>query len=255
MEGIKRKPFQGVLNIIRFNRHFYILVLVSVLALALISPFLPERMKYLLWLLSLAPGLAVFVSLSVSWYIYDYSDLYSFSWLDKLTILPGSKLVNIHAGFDESSALIAGRYPEASLFVFDFYDPAKHTEVSVKRARKAYPPFPGTQSITTDHVPLAPESVDIVFLILAAHEIRNQEEREFFFLQLKASLKPNGRLVVAEHQRDGINFLAYTIGAFHFLSHPAWIRTFDRAGLHIQAEWKQTPFISGFILNKNGTTS
>ena len=80
------------------------------------------------------------------------------------------------------------------------------------------PPFPGTRSINTSNIPLPEDSADKIFVTLSAHEIATDDERIAFFTALKRSLKPAGQIVVTEHLRDLPNFLAYTIGFFHFLS-------------------------------------
>jgi hypothetical protein len=141
------------------------------------------------------------------------------------------------------------------LRVFDFYDPLKHTEISIERARNAYPPFPGTEKIDTSAVPLHANSADLILLILSAHEIRNHKERSDFFKQLNGALSDHGRIVVVEHQRDLPNFMAYTIGFFHFLSGRIWKETFVRAHLVLDEKKKITPFLSIFILKKHGITS
>lgn len=45
------------------------------------------------------------VSLLVSYYVYDLSDLYKLNWLHELVanLKRDLKIVNIHAGFDETS--------------------------------------------------------------------------------------------------------------------------------------------------------
>lgn len=199
--------------------------------------------------------LSIGLSLTVSHYIYDRSDLYSLNWLDPFKIGSGKQLVTINAGFDETSALLAQKYPDSDLTVFDFYDPAKHTEVSIERARKRYSVFPGTKTISSSDIPLKENSVDCIFLILSAHEIRNLQERIEFFGQLQKSLRTEGRIVVVEHLRDSWNFFAYNIGFFHFFSKESWLKTFEYAALNKTEEIKLTPFISAFILNKNGTAS
>lgn len=181
--------------------------------------------------------------------------MYSLNWLDSISLSKGSPIVNIHAGFDESSHLLKHKFPEAELSVLDFYDPVKHTEVSIKRARKAYPAFPGTKAISTSQLPLAESSGDCIFLILAAHEIRNEEERLAFFTGLKHALKPDGKIIVTEHLRDLPNFMAYTIGFFHFLPESHWKKAFKDSGLHISERFRITPFINTFILTKHGPTS
>ncbi len=252
MEGIKRTAFQGVINIVRFNWQFYVIAIIVIAGLQIAEPFLPASTRLFADLFILFSGLGILVSLAVSLYIYDLSNLYTIDWL---TASSPKQIVNINAGFDETSALLAQKYPTANLQVFDFYDPTKHTEVSIERARKAYPPYPGTKTISTNAVPLTENSTDIIFLILAAHEIRNEEERIVFFKQLKNALTPTGKIIVVEHQRDFANFMAYNFGFFHFHSTAVWKKAFKDSGLTLEKEFKITPFISTFIVSKNGATS
>ncbi len=254
MEAL-RKPFEGVYNIVRFNWHFYVLAFAAIFLILLGGLFLWPSCSLLAIIASALIALPLISSLLVSYYIYDRSALYSLSWLDQLSLRKGRLIVNIHAGFDESSHLLKHKFPEAELSVLDFYDPVKHTEVSIKRARKAYPAFPGTQAISTSQLPLAESSSDCIFLILAAHEIRNEEERLAFFNGLKQALKPGGKIIVTEHLRDLPNFLAYTIGFFHFLPESHWRKAFNDSGLHIEQRFRITLFINTFILTKHGPTS
>lgn len=249
-----RKPLQGVGNIIRFNWHFYVLFAVGVAAIILLKIVLPVISNYV-YVAIVPASLTVFTSLMVSWYVYDFSNLYTLNWLDKL--LPNQQLhiVNINAGFDEFSELLQAKFPNVQLTVLDFYDANKHTEVSIKRARMAYPPYPGTIAIQTDTVPLQQSSFDTIYILLAAHEIRNGQERSLFFQQLSNALKQDGRIVVTEHLRDVPNLLAYNIGAFHFHTHSSWLATFSAAGLQVEKEQKITPFITTFVLRKHGASS
>lgn len=250
-----RKSFQGVNNIVRFNWHFY---LFSIGAALLISAFgfaFPASYFFFINFFSFIIFATVIISLSVSFYIYDLSGLYSLKWLDKAQIKPGPRLINIHAGFDETSALLQAKFPASELKVFDFYDAEKHTEISIKRARKAYPPFAGTHTICTSEIPLNDNYADQIYLILAAHEIRNEEERTGFFRELNRVTNDSGKIIVTEHLRDLPNFLAYNIGFFHFLPESSWQRTFTCAGLKIIKKIKITPFISTYILEKNGIAS
>lgn len=255
MERIKRNPFQGVTNIIRFNRHYYVIAIVLIATLLIANSFLPAEIRLLTTIILSLITLSILVSLIVSWYIYDYSDLYTLNWLSNLNICTGKQLVNINAGFDETSSIFKEKFPDSNLAVFDFYDPEKHTEISIERARKAYPTFPGTIKINTDNITLKANSADYIFLILAAHEIRKKEERAAFFKQLNNALAPEGKIIVVEHQRDIYNFMAYNFGFFHFFSTKTWKQTFSKANLSEESIFKITPFISAFVLTKNGTTS
>jgi SAM-dependent methyltransferase len=247
-----RKPLQGVRNIIRFNWHFYALAFGLALAVGAAAVRLPAPFGYygLAGLvLLLAP---VLVSLAVSTYVYDYAGLYELGWLPA-SFVPalGTKLLTISAGFDEVTPLLAQSWPPTQLLAVDFYDPARHTEVSIRRARRAYPPVPGTQQVSTRALPLPTHSVDHALAFLAAHEVRDAAERAAFFQEVRRVLRPAGEIIVVEHLRDAANFLAYTIGFFHFHSRRAWLDTFAAAGLRVAQEVKITPFLTAFILRSH----
>ncbi|WP_316839115.1 methyltransferase domain-containing protein [Pedobacter gandavensis] len=246
-----RKPFQGIWNIIRFNWHFYLLSMGLIFLLMLLALIQPA-FQGLLYIAAFGMLAIIVISLSVSWYVYDLSGLYSFNWLNPSST--EDRIVTINAGFDETTAILGRKFPKGEILVLDFYDPLKHTEVSIKRARKAYPAFPGTQQVSTKKIELEDHSIDKIFLILSAHEIREEKERIVFFKELNRVLSSNGQIFIVEHLRDLPNFLAYNIGFFHFHSKATWFKTFDEAKLLIQQELKLTPFISTFILEKNGDT-
>jgi len=250
-----RKSHQGVWNIVRFNWHFYVLAIVMSLGALGLSFLTSALIQYLLLFTAFMIVFTSIVSLLVSYYVYDCSNLYKLKFLDQLIILPEENLVNIHAGFDETSVLLKEKFKTVSLSVLDFYDPHKHTEVSIKRARKAYPPFPNTQKTTTHQLPLKTASVDVITLIFSVHEIRDADEREVFFKELYRVLKPTGKIIIVEHLRDVPNFLAYTIGFLHFYSKNTWLPLFTKTNFTLEKEQKVTPFVSSFTLNKNAITS
>lgn len=247
-----RGPLEGVGNIIRFNWHLYLFAACVIITLFLI------RYQYgvaggAAAIMAVIALIATLVSLIISAYVYDFSGLYKLSWLNGFSINQGERIINIHAGFDETSALLKQKFPQAKLFVADFYDPLKHTEISIRRARKAYPAFPGTKAVSTTHLPILSNSADKIFALLSAHEIRDDAERIAFFEELHRVIKPQGKVFVVEHVRDTANFIAYNMGFFHFHSKAVWMKTFRSAGFELSGSIKVTPFITAFILTKNGT--
>jgi SAM-dependent methyltransferase len=253
MAGI-RKIYEGVWNIVRFNWHFYVLSAAVIILAEWLGRYMDEPLATYINIICALAVVQTTISLLVSFYIYDASELYKLSWLNDINIPATGRIINIHAGFDESSVLLQAKFPHAELSVYDFYDPEKHTEVSIKRARKAYPPYPNTRTVTTSQLPTADQGIDAIFVMLSAHEIRDAEERANFFKELKRSLKPNGHIIVIEHLRDLPNVMAYSIGFFHFLSKASWLKTFVQSELILSQEIKVTPFITTFIL-RHGTTS
>lgn len=246
---IKRNKFQGVCNIIRFNWHFYALAILVLALLWMSRNYFPTVLQNAVVVALFVGVLLIISSLLVSYYVYDYSDLYELEFLGNCY---GQSLLNVHAGFDETSEIIRQQHPDAQLYVCDFYDPKKHKEISIKRARKAYPVAEDTASIQTAYLPFVDRKFDKSLNILAAHEIRNDRERVQFFKELSRVTKDDGAIYVTEHLRDLPNFFAYTLGFFHFHSRKTWLNTFSKANLSIQQEIKTTPFITTFILQKNG---
>lgn len=246
-----RTPLQGVWNVVRFNWHFYLVASGAALVLAglrLAGPVAWRPYTGLLLTLALLPLL---LSLLITAYIYDFSGLYQFKWLAESVPAP-TAMLTLSAGFDEISAPLAHQYPTASLLAADFYDAARHTEMSIQRARRAYPPYPGTRVVDTRAaLPLPADSIDLAVAFLAAHEIRDADERAAFFRELARVLAHTGTVVVTEHLRNPANFLAYTIGFLHFHSRRAWLATFQDAGLRVEHEVKITPFITAFFLRKH----
>ncbi|MBA3935923.1 MAG: methyltransferase domain-containing protein [Planctomycetes bacterium] len=236
------------MNVLRFNWRTYGAAVLAVAALgvaaALAGP--PWRPWCLLTLAAIVvPSL---LSILVTHHVYDRSGLYAFPWLDR----PGEgdleTIVTITAGFDETSPALRPRYPRAALRVLDFHDALQRVEPSLRAARLLHPPTPGSERVAPAALPLPSASADRIFVIFAAHEIRDQPTRLAFFRELRRALKPHGRVIVMEHVRDLANVLAYTIGALHFHSRAAWRRAFAGAGLRIDREVACTPFVTTFIL-------
>ncbi|MES2997325.1 MAG: methyltransferase domain-containing protein [Verrucomicrobiota bacterium] len=244
---MKRTPLQGLLTVVRFNWHFFAIAAGIIVAFALAGWFLPSPFSWLAWLLAGLAVAGILIPLAATAYAYDFSAFYNFLWLDPWMENTASA-ANIHAGFDETTALFRVRY-SAAWHVFDFYDPAKHTEVSIRRARASATPDPQTITIFTNHIPLPDQSLDRALLILAAHEIRDSRERAEFFGELRRVVKPGGTIIVAEHLRDAANVLAYGPGAWHFHTRAAWCQTFSAGGWRIADERKANALLTTFLLS------
>lgn len=243
----KRRKFQGVLNILSFNRHFYVIGLM-ILAALIASYFLLQWQGIVFWLIVAAFLYGLIAPLIVSAYVYDFSGYYKFHWLKKFIDKKqvAKLIVNINAGFDETSFIIKNKFPESDLKVFDFYDAKRHTEPAIKRARKVSMVFPDTQQIESNSIPLKDKTVDTIFLLSAVHEIRSHEEKVQFLKECYRLCKPGGNVIMVEHLRDLPNFLAFSVGVTHFFSRSTWKNAFHRAGFSTFQETKFTPFMSIF---------
>jgi SAM-dependent methyltransferase len=244
---LTRRKFQGVLNILSFNRHFYVLGGIA-LTLLIVSYWLFSWPAFLFWIVIAAFIYGLIMPLIVSAYVYDFSGYYRFDWLKQYILQDGEDklFLNINAGFDETSFILHHQYPQATLRVFDFYNPQQHTEPAIVRARKVSLVYPGTQVIRTDELPLHDQTADVIFLLSAAHEIRKQEEKIRFLKECYRVCKPGGQVIMVEHLRDFPNFLAFSVGFTHFFSRKTWKEAFTAAGFTSMNETKFTPFMSVF---------
>lgn len=245
---IKRKKFQGVLNILSFNRHFYIAG-IAILALIIISHQLFEWSDLLFWIIISAFVYGLVMPLIVSAYVYDFSGYYDFNWMKNCSINDSKvkQILNINAGFDETSFIIKNNFPNADLKVFDFYNAERHTEPAIIRARKVSLVYPNTQQMKSNFIEMADQSADIIFLLSAAHEIRSNEEKIQFLKQCQRVCKSDGKVIMVEHLRDLPNFLAFSVGFTHFFSKKTWRNAFKNSDFKTFEEVKFTPFMSIFI--------
>ena len=245
---IKRKKFQGVLNILSFNRHFYIFG-IAVLALVVISHQIFRWSDILYWIIIISFLYGFMMPLLVSAYVYDFSGYYNFKWLKKCKIDESEvkQILNINAGFDETSFIIKNNFPSAELKVFDFYDAERHTEPAIIRARKVSLVYPNTQQMKSNSMEMSDHSVDLIFLLSAVHEIRSNDEKIQFLKECHRVCKPNGKVIMVEHLRDLPNFFAFSVGFTHFFSKKIWKNAFKNSGFTTFEELKFTPFMSIFI--------
>ena len=245
----ERGRFTGVRHVFYFNRHYYSFAAASAICLFAAGRYMELSVLNVLAFLIFAQTL---VSLFVSFYVYDLSKLYSFEWLNDYVRNVHGKGLNLHAGFDETSDALKAKFPDLAFFVFDFYNEKLHTEISIKRARDESSQDASVTKIDTSSLPVPDNSFDHIFVIFAAHEIRDDDQRIEFFRELRRTVKGSGNILVTEHIRDIWNFLAYSIGVRHFHSKTTWDTTFRDAGLRVSDRIKITPFITTFVLEKHG---
>ncbi len=245
-----RRPFQGVLQIVTFNRQMYAAALAALGAACIAWPLL-GRVERTVMVASLAPALFWMVtSLAVSHYVYDRSRLYELDWLASALAKPVHAWINIHSGWDESSVGLLSPFPDAVGQVVDIFDPRIMTEPSIRRARQHRHEAPAARPARFDALPICESSFDAAFCIFAAHELRRQSQRVALFREIARVLRPFGECVVVEHVRDWRNFLAFGPGFLHFFSRPEWRRTASEAGLALRAEFAFTPFVRVFIFER-----
>ena len=191
----------------------------------------------------------IILSILASYILYDKSDLYKLKKLPKYLNLKEIKSgIFIHASFDPISDYIEKKYPKMELIVCDIYENRHLDEKMIKISKKEFPPNPKEIKIDPTKLPFKDNSQEIIFAITALHEILDHEKRVEFFKETKRILKNNGILIISEQMRNGINFMFFNIGAFHFLSKRKWKLAIKESGLEIFETRKITIFAETIII-------
>lgn len=242
-----RGPVQGVANIVRFNGPAYLAAAATTLAGLSVARNrkVPPALRALAGAAAAGAAGQALASLAASHWIYDRSGLYDLSWLRPLWPDDPRCIVNLHAGFDETSARLRAIYPRAKLRVLDFFDPERNPEPSIARARAAYPPNPEAVQVGAGDWPLEDGAADAVLVFLAAHEMRRPADRKELFAELRRITSPEGRIVLVEHLRNAANLAAFGPGFLHFLPRRVWTEE-TRPYLMPVREMPLTPFLRVF---------
>ncbi len=249
---------EGVGHVARFNWPLYAVGFAAA-SVAIAAALLIRQPHWLIVLLYAGAAAAAYLliaSLLVSLWVYDLSALHRFQWArDAVDSQPG-RILNLHSGFDESSAGLLRAFPGAQLEVMDFYDPTTMTEPSIARARRYQQSRrPAditaiTRSVPPAALPVDDACIDAAFAVLAAHEVRRPDERLRLFVEIARALRPGGRLIVVEHLRNAPNFLAFGPQFMHFYSRATWLGVARAAGFAIVRESRITPFLGLFVFEK-----
>jgi SAM-dependent methyltransferase len=247
-----RGRWQGMMAIARFNWPLYVVAVVVAIVLLGVVLLTEATWVRLAAGLGLAAALYFLVgSLGVSHWVYDRSDLYRLDWVGRA--LGGrvpERMVFCHSGFDEASGSLREKFPEAEWVLLDHFDEETMTEASIRRARRLFPPVGGTVRARFGEWPVEEGRADVVWGMLAIHELRSEAERTAWFAEAARVLGHGGRVVLVEHVRDAANFVAFGPGYVHFHSVASWRRCWERAGLAAVEDFRVTPFLRVFVLQK-----
>lgn len=184
----QRKKYQGLWQILLFNSRSYVagaIVLVAGVSVLLLFPLNPWSKAVLIVGLAFTAYWAV-ISLVVSYLVYDRSGICEWQWVPETLAQSPGRWANIHAGLDESSAVLHRLFPDSRGVTLDIFDPLEMTEPSISAARSAARQTNEARPVDFRNLPLATGELDAVFLFFAAHEIRRPDSRDEFLSEDQA---------------------------------------------------------------------
>lgn len=246
-----RRRGEGVRRVVAFNWPKLVLGAAAAVAAGVVAATSASPVLRALTLLT-AAGTVWFLasSLVVSWWVYDRSGLHDWRWLAPLLPVARPRWALVHAGFDEAGPSLPAALGTPAAVV-DLAPWLSRTSPSNVRAQRRHPaPSTIAAGRACGPTPLAlpPASYDVVLLAFTAHEVRDRQQREALFEDLRRVLRPAGRVVLVEHLRDLPNLAAFGPGALHFQSRREWQRLARRSGLSTVHEVAMTSFVRGFAL-------
>ena len=194
------------------------------------------------WLLPMAGIVTLLLVLNIwiaSFIIYDWGRQREYERLAVLANLSDANVViDITAGKLRGTRGMLTKFQQGHYFVIDIYDPAKMPDLALKRARELEPPLEAGRRIyrregKPNKLPIPHNWADVIYCSYSLHELQNNTDRQAVFGEFARILKPNGKLLIAEHGRDWANFLVFGIGALSFVSPKTWAKHIKKAGLDI----------------------
>lgn len=234
----ERGQFDGVRMILRYNWPLYLAGLATTATGAVLaaSRHRDPGLRSVGGAAALGAGWLSVASLAASWWVYDRSELYRWTWLDRAVPRVPERVLVAHAGLDEASQPVRRVWPAAHVEPVDVHGGTGPMTGSLQRARTGGAPVPGGG--WDDEAPF-----DVAVAFLAAHEIRTADGRDGLFADIRSRLRPGGRLVLVEHVRDLVNALAYGPAVGHFYPVREWRRVIRAAGFEPIREERITPFL------------
>jgi SAM-dependent methyltransferase len=244
----RRITFTRALRVAGYNWPLYTaagtVVIIGLVVLCL--PGVPPTVR---WLCAAAVAIAAWFGcasfLAFHW-MFDRSELLDGQWLAQELPQAPRRWVQINVGLEETTLPMGRVFPEAEGKMLDLYNASVMTEPAVTRARQQGAGATAV-AVQPDSLPVEDGWADVVVVMLAAHEIRDDGKRQRFFQELCRIVAPDGKLIVVEHLRDLAAALAFGPGMFHFYPRTEWLRLGNTAGLDVQRERRITPLVRAFI--------
>lgn len=242
------KRTNGALRIFVYNWPTYAVTWVFALAILLIAFGVPEY-RWPLVSIGVLPLVWSVASLAISHFIYDRSALLSGQWLSALLPMSVQRWATVHAGLDAEVELDRVM-PGDCVARLDIFDQGLMTASSIKRARTHTSPATAAVSCSPASLKIEDQVCDVVVVAFTAHEIRNRRAREQFFNELRRCVRPGGRIVLIEHLRDLMNFLAFGPGYLHFMPRSEWLRLADKANFTVAREERIAHWVMALSLER-----
>ena len=243
---LSNRRYSGTMSTLLYNWPLFAGLLGFGLVMLTVSYFVPSPWTWLT-LVGGAGTLGLMASiLTATFIVYDWGQRHEYDRLAELGYLnQANVVVDITCGKLRGTRGLLPLFKGGHYFLIDLYDPAKMTDTALRRARTMEPPLETPRRIyqrpgQVNHLPIPHQWADVIYCDFCLHEILNPADRDALFAELARVLKPDGRLLIAEHSRDLFNLLAFGPGALSFFPANTWQQHLTRANftIHHHERWR-----------------
>ncbi len=237
---LRNNQYFGTISTLLYNWPIFSGALACGLVALAASTFLNNPWNWILLLGGLIVLILIVNILVASFIVYDWGQKREYDRLAELgNLTEANVVIDITCGKLRGTRGLLSQFQQGHYFVIDIYEPKKMTDPALRRAREMEPPLEANRRIyrrsgSPTSLPIPHNWADVVYCSFSLHELQRSEDRQAIFREFARILKPDGKLLMAEHGRDFPNFVAFGLGVFSFLTPATWTRHITDAGLTIQ---------------------
>lgn len=253
---LSNRQYSGTVSTLLYNWPIFAGALFFGLVALIVSSVVPSPWSWLF----LTSGLGVLIlALSIlvtTFVVYDWGEKHEYDRLAELgQVNQANVVIDITCGKLRGSRGMLPHHRQGHYFVIDIYDSQKMTDAALRRARDMEPPLMTDRRIyrqtgQPNRIPVPHQWADVVYCSFSLHELRDSRDRAALFAEFARVLKPDGRLLIAEHGRDLFNFLAFGPGVLSFFPPATWHQHITQAGLTVERHERWRGLVDLWVVSK-----
>jgi ubiquinone/menaquinone biosynthesis C-methylase UbiE len=254
---LSNRQYSGTISTLLYNWPIFAGALFYGLIASGVSFMLSGPWSWLFWASGLAVLLLTLSILIATFIVYDWGRKREYDRLAELSHLSQANVVlDITCGKLRGTRGLLSQFQHGHYFLIDIYDAEKMTDHALRRARDLEPPLQTNHRIyrrpgTPGNLPVPHNWADVIYCNFSLHEIQGAASRDAIFTEFARVLKPDGKLVIAEHGRDLLNFAVFGPGVFSFFSPATWNKHIAKAGLTIQHRERWRGLVHLWVVGRN----
>jgi len=237
---LRNRQYSGTISTLLYNWPIFAGALLFGMIALVTSTFVEAPWNWIFRIAGIGTLGLVFNILVASFIVYDWGYKREYDRLAELGDLSKANvLIDITCGKLRGTRGLLSQLQQGHYFVIDIYDAKKMTDPALRRAREMEPPLEAERRIyhrqgKFDTLPIPHNWADAVYCSFSLHELPDKADQHAIFAEFARILKPNGKLLIAEHGRDLPNFLAFGLGVLSFFSPTTWANHLAETGFTIQ---------------------